>query len=858
MQEWLRVGKIRSHYRAIILVIFTAILSILLHSPLLTAVTALPPSQYSSTIKAPFNQPSYYPITAEVPANFRPVSDWVGRLILPSKEQYQSRSLVEPGNEWTNKETDWAWFQVEVAPANEKNLIGKIVRLAWSQEPLVQAYVNKVSRDTRFPDSVQKSYENGVIHPMRLNNRDRVGPLQSLAGAHPIDDVTVILPGKVVVLDPRLLEEVGDLGNNSIATLRINQEPIQETGRYYGLVKFLGLVPQKPQDLPQLCPGKPPCASDLMRVQHYNIKTGKFDGAIEIVRIPQQPPDNQGIFNMTTRDLVNSPAGKAGWYIYGAEDEKRLFTVQAMQPRSLIQVKPQETTSGFNPGLKFINFQNWQDVEKKKGTVESILLTGKTDGTYKDWKIGDRTLVMHLYGGKGGTYPNAEKFAFGTYTGHFSFGVAEVVRDVFTNEPIFNIDYFQVYGNGGDGTLSGMQTWANYMGNLRRGFMGVRPVSDVLIKLDTLTKEYDFGGTKLSLFNELMGELSLVAARYRIGDGTGDSSITSATSCVQDSAQAIFLTLYRFKEKIEKNPQIVQWMKDHPNDPTTKRFQELVKLAKDLAKQLTPMGVVRWDWEWNADVLTGVRSDKEFISISDFKPRNLLTGLISWRTALPRQAYDEFSMLFLNNGAQLWFLRTNQIGGKDRNLAPLEPTLLLGAWKLPFTNIPIFSYLVTRTFGGVTIPSWLDWLKTLGILLGFGAIAIPIGFTKNFFSWQPLATPWYHQLSTTIKLLFVPALVQEYIFRVLLLPYPKDWFSPLMWWSWGFLALGIYVGYHLILAKWFGRSTFANPVFLLLITLLGLACTINYYFIGSLWTITFMHWVTVTVWRLFLHPNRNH
>jgi predicted Abi (CAAX) family protease len=852
MRHWLRIGKIRSHYRTIILVIFTAILAILLHSPLLSAVTSnLPPSQYSSTIKAPFNQPSYYPITAEVPANFRPVSDWVGRRILPSKEQYQSRSQVEPGNEWTNQETDWAWFEVEVAPANEKNLIGKTVRLAWTKEPQVQAYVNKASRDTRFPASVQQSYENGIIHPMRLDNRDRVGPLQSLAGAHPIDDVTVILPGKVAI-------EPATNDSNSIATLRINREPFQETGRFYGLVKFLGLVARKPQDLPQLCPGKPPCASDLMRVQHYNIKTGKFDGAIEIVRIPQQPPDNQGIFNMTTRDLDKSPAGKAGWYIYGAKDRAGVFTVQAMQPRSLIQVKPQETISGFNQGLKFINFQNWQDVEKQKGTIQNALLTGRTNKADNDWKIGDRALVIHLFGGRGGTHPNAERFVLGTYAGHFSFGIAEVVRDIFTNEPIFKVDYLQVYGNAGDGTLSGGQTWAHYMGNMRRGIMGVRPVSDVLVKLDTLTEEYNFGGRKLSFFNELLSELSLVGARYRIGDGTGNSTITSATSCVQDSAQAIFLTLSRFQQKIENNPQIVQWMKDNPNDPSTKRFEKLVNLAKDLGNQLTPMGVVRWDWQWNANVLKGVYSDKKFISIDDFQPRNLLTGLISWRTALPRQAHDEISMLFLNNDAQLWFLRPNQIGGEDPKIAPLEPTLLLGGWKLPFTNIPLFSFLVIRTFGGVTIPSWIDWLKTLGILLGFGAIAIPIGFTKNFFSWQPLSTPWYHQLGTTIRLLFVPALVQEYIFRVLLLPYPKDWFSPLMWWSWGFLALGIYIGFHLILAKWFGRSTFANPVFLLLITLLGLACTINYYFIGSLWTITFMHWVAVTVWWLFLHPDRNH
>lgn len=838
MKQWLRTGKIRSHYIAIILVAFSTILTILLHPPLLKAITSnLPPSQYSYTIKAPFNQSSYYPITGEVPVNYRPVSDWVGRLILPSKEQYQEFAK-------TNQETDWAWLEVEVAPDNRKNLIGQIVRLAWSKDRQVQAYVNKASRDARFPASVQRSYENGILHPMRLNNRDRVGPLQSLAGGHPIDDVTVILPGKVVV-------ESATKDSNSIATLRVNREPFQETGRYYGLVKFLGLVARKPQDLPQLCPGKPPCASDLMRVQHYNIQTRKFDGATEIIRIPQQPPDNLGIFNMTTRDLDKSPAGKEGWYIYGAKDRTGIFTVQAMEPRSLIQVKPQQKITEFNAGLRYINFQNWQEVEKQKGTIQNALLSGRTTSTENDWKIGDRGFLIHLFGGRGGTHSNAERFVLGTYPGHFSFGITEVVRDVFTNEPIFNIDYLQVYGNAGDGTLSGGQTWAHYMGNMRRGIMGVRPVSDVLVKLDTLTEEYNFGGKKLSFFNELLTELTLVGARYRIGDGTGNSTITSATSCVQDSAQAVFLTLYRFREKIENNPEIVQWMKDHPNDPNTKRFARLVDLAKDLARQLTPMGVVRWDWQWNANVLTGIYDEKKFISIDNFKPRNLLTGLISWRTALPRQAHDEFSMLFLNNDAQLWFFRPNQIGGNDPKIAPLEPTLLLGAWKIPFTNIPLFAYLVTRTFGGVTIPSWADWGKTLAMLLLFGAIAIPIGFTKNFLSWQPLSSLWYHQLGTAIKLLFVPALVQEYLFRVLLLPYPKDWFSPLMWWSWGFIALGIYIAYHLIWAKWFGRSTFANPVFLLLITLLGLTCTINYYFIGSLWTITFIHWVAVTVWWLF-------
>ena len=144
------------------------------------------------------------------------------------------------------------------------------------------------------------------------------------------------------------------------------------------------------------------------------------------------------------------------------------------------------------------------------------------------------SFIVRSVSGRGGTQPNSEKLVAGTYAGHFSFGLAQVVADPFTQDPILAVDYLQVYGNGNDGTLSGATTWSNYMGNLRRGILGTRPVSDVLVKLDPLTSDYTFGKTKFSFFNELLGELSLIGARYRIGDGSGDSTITAATSCVQD------------------------------------------------------------------------------------------------------------------------------------------------------------------------------------------------------------------------------------------------------------------------------------------------------------------------------------
>jgi predicted Abi (CAAX) family protease len=595
-----------------------------------------------------------------------------------------------------------------------------------------------------------------------------------------------------------------------------------------------------------------------MRVQHYNPVSQQFDGAQEVIRIPQQPPDQTGVYNMTTRELATSPAGQAGWYIYGAKDRSGQFTVEGMQPRSLLQIQPQQTILGLTPGLKYIDFENWKNESDRKGKIQTVLLdAAATDpqASIAAWRVGDRFLVVHLYGGRGGSQKSAEKFVFGTYAGHFSFGVGEVIQDPFTKEPIFDYSYLQVYGNNGDGTMSGGNTWANYMGNLRRGIVGTRPVSDVLIKLDVLTEDYNFGGTKLSFFNELLAELSLIGARYRIGDGTGDSTITSATSCVQDSSQAVFLTLQRFRKKIETNPQIVQWMKDHPTAPDTQRFRRLVGVAKDLAAELTPMGVVRWDWEDNAEVLTGVRPKQSFISIDNFQLKNLVTGLISWRTAMPRQAHDEYAMLFLNHNAKLWFLRPNIIGGNDPLLSPLEPTLLFGAWKVPFTNFPLLSYLVIRTFGGVTIPDGWDWLLTGAILLSFGAVMFAIGVSQGFLYWHPWQAPWYRQLGSWLKLLFLPALWQEYVFRVLLIPYPKDWIPEPIWWAWAFLALGIFVGGHWLYARSSrktGYATIANPAAWILLTLLGLACTVTYRFTGSLWTITVLHWLVVSIWWLLL------
>jgi predicted Abi (CAAX) family protease len=149
---------------------------------------------------------------------------------------------------------------------------------------------------------------------------------------------------------------------------------------------------------------------------------------------------------------------------------------------------------------------------------------------------------------------------------------------------------------------------------------------------------------------------------------------------------------------------------------------------------------------------------------------------------------------------------------------------------LPFTQIPFVSGLINRTFGGVTIPSTTDWLITLAVLFGLNilAIGIIIGVIKfvaqstylassfNFATYlleqHSISYSWCRSLLTLIRFFFVPALLEEYLFRVLLIPYPKPWISAFAWWSWAILALGIYLVYCFVWTRRLGRSSYADSV----------------------------------------------
>lgn len=778
---------------------------------------------------APFNQPDFYPLSQTLPADYRSVADWLGRLILPDSAARSADS------------EDWVEFEVYHAPETAQFVPGQRVKLTWQADPLPQ--VAKLTRTVQFTPEVQASLAKGNVHPERLNGQ-RVGPLQSLAGARLQDDVIVSLTD--VAIEPAPSADARPV-------LRIRQPPLQQTGRDYTLVKILENLPDS--TVPSDCLGAKPCPSELFRVQHYNLQTRQFDGRSETVRIPQQPRSRIGLFNSTPRDLVQSSAGGEGWYLFGAQDATGLFTVQALKPRSLFQVQPQQVQRGNQASWRYIQTGNWADTPQRKGTIQTTSLD--THGRQTDavpWQEGDRFLLMHLFGGRGGLQGEAP--LLGTVTGHFSYGTGKVVREPLADELQFDLTYEQVYASNLEGIISGSQSWSTFMGNLQRGWLATRPVSDVLIRLDSITRDYQFGDVTLSPLQTLLDELHTITARYRIGDGTGGAMVTPATSCVQDSNQALFIAIQRLQTQVVNSPAIQAWQQSHPADPDALRFQELVDLGEDLERTLTPLGIVREDWQKNAQVLTGTG---QFTPMAPSGLNNLLAGLTSWRTALPRGTQDDLSLVFLRHGAQLWFFRTNQVGGLNPDIVPIAPTRQFGTWMLG--GVPLVSLLVDRLIGSIRLLTGQDWRAIAIALLAYGAMALPLGLQTGFLKWPGQSNqtrlPFTAMtgIGLALRLLILPALVEELLFRVLLLPYPGTYLSPASWWMWAALSLVLFVVYHPLNAKTLYRSgdpTFFDPRFLVLTTLLGLTCTLAYSLTSSWFVISIIHWIVVVVWILGL------
>ncbi|MCT0213988.1 CPBP family intramembrane metalloprotease [Synechococcus sp. CS-1324] len=775
------------------------------------------PSSYALAQRAPFNRPAFYPITVQPdPALYRPNGAWIGRLILPEAA--------------TQGSVDWVWIEIEHAPSDWQQLVGERLRLHWQDRPELKGLVRAVSTDLNLSPAARRASAGGDLVPERLDGRRAVGPLQSLAGARPNDDLQVRLEDVAVSREP-----------NGGVLLRIGSPPVQISGRYVALVRLLGPAPPAEAGSPE--------ANDRFLVQHYDRRRRGFEGAIETVRIPQQPPDRYGRTLSSPAGLAASSTGEQGWYLYGAPDARGLFTAQALLPRRLTQADADSSVAGRAAGLRYILNRNWSDVPGRRGQSERVQVS--TAGGNQAWRLGQHGLVIHTFGGIGGS--RGEAAAGFTVTGHFAFGEVEVMTDPFSGEPRFEIRYHQIYANNPNGIVAGTQDASAYAGDLQRGWIWLRPFSDVLIN-QPLFAELSLGGRNLSLLRELAVQAELIMARYRSGDGTGLASVTPATSCVQDSSQALFISIRRLRERVQSDPALVRWLKNHPRHPDTLRFNELNGLARSLDQLLTPFGMVRADWKRNAAVAgnpgTGAGGGDPSTTALFQRGQSLADVLLSWRSMLPRRAHDDTARVFLQNGAGLWFLRSNQIPGDDPSLVPLAPTLLLGQLPQLSTLLRRFSDALFTPLGGSGSAASLAVLLTYaGVALEQGRRSgfLPNGWKRRTWRFRPLGP----LLRQSAWLLLMPSLSEELVFRVALLPHPLEGSGPGGSLAWGALSVGLFVLYHpLAGASWYprGRAVFNDPRFLVQCTLLGVACVLTYGLTGSLWAPVLVHWLAVSLW----------
>lgn len=581
-------------------------------------------SDYENYTKAKFNQPSYYPIQASYSKEYLPVGEWLGRLILP---EVTDRSRV-----------GGVYFEVHNAPKPNLDLVGKKVFLRWSDRPDIQAYVNQVKIRIDFSQQAYKSINQGIIHPTRLNHWRQVQALESLAGARPNDDVMVSLSSVEVFRDRDV-------------SLCISREPILITGKYYALVTITELFP-----------------NDCAVVRHYNPASQEFDGKEDVVYFPQVVPDRNGVLPATANKITESLLNKTGWYIYGAKNHQGIFTVRAIAPRVLFGLQPAKVISGLHKTREYIHHKYWQGIKDKKGKIDSILLNpNNTNDTelINSYKEGDRLLVLHTYGGIGG---KKQEFApLGIFFGHFAFGLARIVREPITQELRFKIGYGQVYTQNTTGIIAGSMDWTNFTGDRQFGWLGSRPITDVIVKLDVLD-EYNFDGVRRFPLNALAYQLDRMMARYRTGDGTGGTFVGPANSCVQDSCQAFYQGINMTLTEFNNNTQIKNWILANPEHPQTKRLERLAALNKDIRNRLVSWQI-RADWVDPYESLIGTR-------LADRPVTTIINALTSWRSLLPRLANDNLAKTFINHGASLWLLQTYQVGGWDDDIEPIAPTKL--------------------------------------------------------------------------------------------------------------------------------------------------------------------------------------
>lgn len=553
---------------------------------------------------------------------------WTGRLIMPMPNERKSDGGV--------------WFEVYDAPGNKS--FSQPIWLTWNpNNSYMKEYYKRTVIDVTVSNSdLEQSRTSKNRVPERLNGLKRVSFLESLAGGR-TNEHAEIIRGQLTADSIEVFIPKARLSEN---VLLIDSEPVQITGKSVMLLKFV----QKKAD-------------QVYEVQSW--QGNGFNGDKMLVRYQKPQEDPSQVASQPTIDgIEQNPANVDGWYAFG-DEENGSFEVRALEPRAAMML---DRANAYSDGARYIDVGNFSNIGALKGQVFTSAIQKTKQYTPPR---GLRGLVVHIFGGIAGINGDAPLKIPLTgksyYTGHFAFGVAEILKDPFTGNGRLDIEYRQIYANNSQSILSGAIKWHNYSGSLRRGWMYSRPISDAVIWHPALSHIYKFRDGEFDPLEGILQELNIMAARFRSGDGTGTAKVTAITSCVQDSNQAAFISLSRFLDWIKSSSEAQAMLENRISTPDAQKLRDLVKIAELYQSRIIRFAGLRSDWREarNAELAISKNPTSKFDSI--------ISAIASRKFLTPDWANREILKLFYDEGAIEWFVRTNQVGGIKPNISPTAP-----------------------------------------------------------------------------------------------------------------------------------------------------------------------------------------
>lgn len=149
-----------------------------------------------------------------------------------------------------------------------------------------------------------------------------------------------------------------------------------------------------------------------------------------------------------------------------------------------------------------------------------------------------------------------------------------------------------------------------------------------------------------------------------------------------------------------------------------------------------------------------------------------------------------------------------------------------------------------------TWPDIKQWMMALRLAIPALAMVAALGFLAEWLVWSPV-TDFTTLLVTAAFLFFVPALLEELVFRGVLL----SWLTQLTprWGAW--LSTLLFVAWHPVQTLTLGppwADMFLHPTFWIATLILGIILAHIRIVSRSLWPVILIHWFAVLIWKSLL------